>query len=64
MKKISFLLIALAVISCSKSSNNDSSAEITDPRMASSAITNIYATGKSQSKLQNRPKKQFLVNGI
>ena len=57
MKKISFLLIALAVISCSKSSNNDSSAEITDPRMASSAITNIYATGKVSEQTAEQAKK-------
>ena len=57
MKKISFLLIALTVISCSKSSNNDSSAEITDPRMASSAITNIYATGKVSEQTAEQAKK-------
>ena len=57
MKKISLLLIALTVISCSKSSNDDSSAEITDPRMASSAITNIYATGKVSEQTAEQAKK-------
>ena len=57
MKKISLLLIALTVISCSKSSNDDSSAEITDPRMASSAITNIYATGKVSEQTAVQAKK-------
>ena len=57
MKKIFLLLIALTVLSCSKSSNNDSSAEITDPRMASSAITNIYATGKVSEQTAEQAKK-------
>ena len=57
MKKISLLLIALTVLSCSKSSNDDSSAEITDPRMASSAITNIYATGKVSEQTVEQAKK-------
>lgn len=57
MKKISLLLIALTVFSCSKSSNEDSSAEITDPRMASSAITNIYATGKVSEQTAEQAKK-------
>ena len=57
MKKISLLLIALTVLSCSKSSNDDSSAEITDPRMASSAITNIYATGKVSEQTAEQAKK-------
>ena len=57
MKKISLFLIALTVISCSKSSNDDSSAEITDPRMASSAITNIYATGKVSEQTAEQAKK-------
>ena len=57
MKKISLFLIALIVISCSKSSNDDSSAEITDPRMASSAITNIYATGKVSEQTAEQAKK-------
>ena len=57
MKKISSLLIAITVISCSKSSNDDSSAEITDPRMASSAITNIYATGKVSEQTAEQAKK-------
>ena len=57
MKKISLLLIALTVISCSKSSNEDSSAEITEPRMASSAITNIYATGKVSEQTAEQAKK-------
>ena len=57
MKKIFLLLIALTVLSCSKSSNNDNSAEITDPRMASSAITNIYATGKVSEQTAEQAKK-------
>ena len=57
MRKISLLLIALTVLSCSKSSNDDSSAEITDPRMASSAITNIYATGKVSEQTAEQAKK-------
>ena len=57
MKKIPLLLIALTVLSCSKSSNDDSSAEITDPRMASSAITNIYATGKVSEQTAEQAKK-------
>ena len=57
MKKISLLLIALTFLSCSKSSNDDSSAEITDPRMASSAITNIYATGKVSEQTAEQAKK-------
>ena len=57
MKKISLLLIALTILSCSKSSNDDSSAEITDPRMASSAITNIYATGKVSEQTAEQAKK-------
>tara|TARA_X000000950_G_scaffold272739_1_gene355669 strand:+ start:2065 stop:3129 length:1065 start_codon:yes stop_codon:yes gene_type:complete len=57
VKEISLLLIALTVISCSKSSNDYSSAEITDPRMASSAITNIYATGKVSEQTAEQAKK-------
>tara|TARA_B100000575_G_scaffold161401_1_gene128970 strand:+ start:221 stop:1285 length:1065 start_codon:yes stop_codon:yes gene_type:complete len=57
MEKISLLLIALTVLSCSKSSNDDSSGEITDPRMASSAITNIYATGKVSEQTAEQAKK-------
>ena len=57
MEKISLLLIALTVFSCSKSSNEDSSGEITDPRMASSAITNIYATGKVSEQTAEQAKK-------
>ena len=55
MKNISLLLIALTVLSCSKS--DDSSAEITDPRMASSDITNIYATGKVSEQTAEQAKK-------
>ena len=57
MKKITLLFVLLYTISCSKSSNDDSSAEITDPRMASSAITNIYATGKVSEQTAEQAKK-------
>ena len=57
MKKITLLFVVLFTISCSKSSNDDSSAEITDPRMASSAITNIYATGKVSEQTAEQAKK-------
>ena len=57
MKNLSFLLISLLIYSCSKSSNDDSSADISDPRMASSAITNIYATGKVSEQTAEQAKK-------
>ena len=57
MKRLPFLLIILLIYSCSKSSNDDSSADITDPRMASSAITNIYATGKVSEQTAEQAKK-------
>jgi hypothetical protein len=57
MKKITLLFVMLYTISCSKSSNDDSSAEITDPRMASSDITNIYATGKVSEQTAEQAKK-------
>ena len=56
MKKITLLIVVLFAVSCSKSSN-DSSADITDPRMASSAITNIYATGKVSEQTAEQAKK-------
>ena len=56
MKKITLLIFVLFAVSCSKSSN-DSSADITDPRMASSAITNIYATGKVSEQTAEQAKK-------
>ena len=55
MKKITYLLIVLFAIACS--SSDDSSSEITDPRMASSAITNIYATGKVSEQTAEQAKK-------
>ena len=54
---MSLLLVALTALSCSKSSNDDSSAEIADLRMASSAITNIYATGKVSEQTAEQAKK-------
>ena len=56
MKKITLLIVVLFAVACSKSSN-DSSADITDPRMASSAITNIYATGKVSEQTAEQAKK-------
>ena len=56
MKKITYLLIVLFAFACS-SSSDDSSAEIIDPRMASSAITNIYATGKVSEQTAEQAKK-------
>ena len=55
MKKITYLLIVLFAIACS--SSDDSSSDITDPRMASSAITNIYATGKVSEQTAEQAKK-------
>jgi hypothetical protein len=57
MKKITLLLIVIFINACSKSSNDDSLADITDPRMASSAITNIYATGKVSEQNAEQAKK-------
>jgi hypothetical protein len=57
MKKITLLLIVIFTNACSKSSNDDSLADITDPRMASSAITNIYATGKVSEQNAEQAKK-------
>ena len=56
MKKITYLLIVLFAFACS-SSSDESSAEIIDPRMASSAITNIYATGKVSEQTAEQAKK-------
>lgn len=57
MKKITLLLIVIFINACSKSSNDDSLADISDPRMASSAITNIYATGKVSEQNAEQAKK-------
>ena len=57
MKKISITLFAMLIIACS-SDSNDSSVEVAeDPRMASSAITNIYATGKVAEQSAEQAKK-------
>ena len=54
MKKI-FFLILIAFCSCSK--NNDNSAEVTEPRMGNSALTNIFASGDVSKQSAEQAKK-------
>jgi hypothetical protein len=57
MKKISIILFAMLIIACSSDSNDSSVETAEDPRMASSAITNIYATGKVAEQSAEQAKK-------
>lgn len=57
MKKKISLLAILLTFACSSSNSDDSTAEATDPRMASSAMTNIYATGKVADQTAEQAKK-------
>jgi hypothetical protein len=47
----------MLIIACSSDSNDSSAETAEDPRMASSAITNIYATGKVAEQSAEQAKK-------
>ena len=63
MKKILYLISFLLVISCSK--DKDENEEIVaDERMADSAMTNIYASGKVSEQTPAEAKQTILESGM